>query len=83
MDSAAQVYKPKFDFAYYLKKTQVEKDKALFSAWADGLISTQDCIYKWARNNNVDEDEIDIYKISVLEFEGWLNYMGYFRKQYY
>ena len=82
MASVVQVYRPRFKFANYLKKAQADNDKVLFSAWADGMVSTQKCIEQWVINNRA-EDDIDIYKISALEFEGWLNFLGYYRKMYY
>ena len=63
--------KPKYYFA-----------KTYFTRWADGEIDTFTCIDLWIKNNGA-EKQLDAYKIDKFEFEGWLNFLGYFRRMYW
>ena len=50
-------------------------DKGTFTRWADGQITTTQCINEFRFNNKLDKD---IY-ISEFEFVRWLESLGYWR----
>lgn len=50
-------------------------DQRTFTAWANNEISINKAIREFKFNNHISHDE----KIDEVEFELWLNTLGYFR----
>lgn len=63
--------------AKYLQKKSVTRDKLLFVAWEEYAITTEMCIRKFRKNNEISEE----IKIEPFVFIEGLATIGYHRKQ--
>lgn len=61
----------------YLKKGTASIDKELFHKWENKKINTKECIEQFRLNNKIP----DKYIIIDLQFEYWLNSLGWIRRE--
>lgn len=65
------------NFSELLSKTwsSAVQDNATFNRWEDNKITTEECIEEFKNNNVLDKRLV----INKVEFERWLNSLGYKR----
>lgn len=69
----------RFIYSKYLLKGDyyASIDRMHFQAWAEKRISIYQCYLMFLENNKI--TELNPKCIDYIQFEGWLNFLGYFR----